>query len=69
MMKTIKNIADQLRSVMVREWIENSLNYEQFLVDVCIKQEATKFLTPMDISMETSLVQWLLHYPTLYKCQ
>ncbi len=41
-----KNIAVQLRSVMVREWIENSSYYEGFLEDVCIEQEAPKFLAP-----------------------
>ena len=42
----VKNLALQLRTVMVTEWIDNSSRYEGFLVDVCIEQEALKFLAP-----------------------
>ena len=39
-------MAIQLRQIMVSEWIENSSRYEGFLPDVCIQQEAPKFLIP-----------------------
>ena len=42
----IQTMAIQLRQIMVSEWIENSSRYEGFLPDVCIQQEAPKFLIP-----------------------
>jgi len=37
-------MAMQLRKITVREWLENSSYYEGFLMDVCVEQEAPKFL-------------------------
>lgn len=45
-MGDINTIALQLRRLAVDEWIDYSSQYEVFLSDVCIQQEAPKFLVP-----------------------
>lgn len=40
----IKNLSQQLRQIVVKEWRDNTEYYSDFLVDCDIKQEADKFL-------------------------
>lgn len=41
----VSTMAVQLRKITVKEWLDNSLYYEGFLMnDVCIEREAPKFL-------------------------
>jgi len=42
----MQTIALQLRQLTVAEWMENSALYEEFLPDMSVEEEATKFLVP-----------------------